>query len=100
MWADALEILAEPANKGFHGLGTAEFREFLTARLGRKPPLELKLLSEGLRNVQRYRGGSSHYQNAGLTYEKEIEDLERMRNLILERGSRSIITQMFNLFPR
>lgn len=95
-WADVLETLSAPHRKDFSSLGTP-LREFTTAHLGwssRMP--DLRPLSDSLRKVNKYRGGSAHHQEASSRYDRERLELEQMRNLVLGTGGQpSLIAQIF-----
>jgi hypothetical protein len=97
-WSDVLEMtIASFDNKGFAPLIAHDFKAFLSEHLGTRVRA-LRPLIAAMREVWQCRGGSAHYESSEARYEKERQDLDRMRELVLGLGnSKSVIVQIFEL---
>jgi hypothetical protein len=98
LWVEAVDIvLSSLDDKGLAALSTRDLRAFLEEHVGRERLPELRSLIAPLRNIQKARGGSAHYQPAQARFGAERLDLERMRALTLGIGSPSVIVRVFEL---
>ena len=75
--------------------------EFMREHYGWQRLPDLRPFAQSLQAVQKYRGGSAHYQEAISRYDQETLELEEIRRLVLGIEQASVIAQIFKLFtPR
>jgi hypothetical protein len=96
-WADVFDALVGPARKDLSALGAKDLRRFMDQCIGVHWP-DFRPLAQSLRRVWELRTGCGHYEQAETRLEKELWEIEEIRNFVLgTAGSPSIIAQIYRL---
>lgn len=100
-WCDVLDMsIASFDNKGLATFIAPDFKAFLNQHVGTRVK-QLRSLFPAMREVWRCRGGSAHYESSEAKYEKERQELEQMRKLVLgSENSKSVIVQIMELLGK